>query len=290
MAVSSILRKLDVRNNPNIYTKFKLMTIKMKKINFLSLIIFITFFSCSNETKKRPDLKFSEHKYADKVHLLGNDNYPACEIDISFLAPQDTISFRSLQESMMTTFFDSLYLQSQNIEKLLYLTAQENFNDFYQQEEYLSQDTMDMSDTYNWDIILKNDVVYQGKRFVSFSNETYAYLGGAHGDTQDNYYTFDLETNQLLSASDFFLPNKCEEIIELQKQSLEKDDEELGDLWLDGLKCNDNFYLDESGIIFHYNQYEIASYAAGPIDIFISFEEIQEFLQKPELIERFVKK
>lgn len=268
----------------------KTMTYHLKQILALSLIGFLAIVSCTNESEKTAEINFAEHKYADKIHLLGNENYPACDLDIGFLAPQDSNSYALLRESMMVTFFDSLYQQSQNLEELLYLSAQEYSRDFHKLEAYLSQDTMDIGATYNWQIILQNDIIFQGNGFVSFLNELFAYQGGAHGNTNRSYYTFDLESNQLLSASDLFLPNTCDEIIAAQKNALEKAGQDLKNLWLDGLKCNDNFYLVESGIVFHYNQYEIASYAAGPIDLFISFEEIQEFLQKPELIERFEKK
>jgi hypothetical protein len=268
----------------------KSMKLKLKQIIALSLVTFLAMPSCTTDTKKAAEINFAEHKYADKIHLLDNENYPACDLDISFLAPQDTVLFKSLQESMMITFFDSLYNQSQNLEELLYLSAQDYSREFHKQEEYLSQDTMDLSATFNWQIILQNDIIYKGGGFISFLNELFAYQGGAHGNTNRNYYTFDLENNQLLSAANFFLPNKCEELKELQKQSLAKTDQELGDLWLEGLKCDDNFYLVESGIVFHYDQYEIASYAAGPIDVFISLEEIKPFLQQPELFERLEKK
>jgi len=266
------------------------MTFKLKQILALSLIGFLAMVSCTNESKKTAEIDFAEHKYADKIHLLGNENYPACDLDIGFLAPQDSISYKSLQESMMVTFFDSLYNQSQNLEELLYLSAQEYSRDFHKQEEFLLQDTMDIGAAYNWQIILQNDIVFKGNGFVSFLNEIFAYQGGAHGNTNRSYYTFDLENNQLLSASNFFLPNTCDAIIAAQKNSLEKAGQDLKDLWLDGLKCNDNFYLVDTGIVFHYDQYEIASYAAGPMDIFISAEEIKEFVQQPALIERLEKK
>ncbi len=187
---------------------------------------------------------------------------------------------------MMITFFDSLYDQSQNLEELLYLSAQEYSHQFKEQEDYLSKDTMDIDASFNWQIILQNDIIYQGHGFISFLNEIFAYQGGAHGNTTRSYYTFDLENNQLLSASNFFLPNKCEDLIALQKNALEKAGQDLKDLWLDGLKCNDNFYLVETGIVFHYDQYEIASYAEGPMDIFLSSEEIKEFVQEPAHLER----
>jgi hypothetical protein len=59
----------------------------------------------------------------------------------------------------------------------------------------------------------------------------------------------------------------------------------MDDLYADGYRCDANFYLSEKGIVFHYDQYEIASYADGPIDVVIPFEDIKPFLLISDLLE-----
>ena len=46
----------------------------------------------------------------------------------------------------------------------------------------------------------------------------------------------------------------------------------------DTVKATDNFYITHEGIGFFYNQYDIAPYASGCIDIFIPFPELKEVL------------
>lgn len=252
-------------------------------MSFISLLIT----SCNNEPKSAPEIEFKTYSFNDEIHLFGNENYPSCELDISVLAPQDSIYFENLRSIMLKTYFDSLYQINTNIDDLLFQSAQAFATDFKEQETYLMQDTLDIGLSMNWQIIVQNDIVFQNQRFISFMKELFAYTGGAHGNTNRFYYTFDLNNQELLTAEKLFVEQKYAGIIELQKQSLKKMGEDLSGFWLEGLKCDRNFYIEETGIVFYYDQYEIASYAAGPISIFISFDEIKPFLKQPELFKYY---
>jgi hypothetical protein len=288
--VSSFLCKLDVRKTYIEKLTSKSMTKSFYRFVIIAIISSIAFVSCTNQTKDTPELILKEKRYSDKIHLLGNENYAACEMDIIFKYPTDSIYYQQLKESMTFAFFDSLTTRSNNLEDLMFLAAQSYTDLFKEQEEYLQQDTLDFQASMNWQIIIQNDIFFKSPRYISFMNENYGYTGGAHGNTIRSYFTFDLETNKLLSSSEVFFIEKYPELIELQKASLVKAGHEIEGFWLEGLKVDQDFYVVENGIVFHYDQYEIASYAAGPIDIFISFEEAQPLLQNPEQFEQLIKK
>lgn len=247
------------------------------------LFIVFVFSSCSTEKQKAPELTFETHKFSDKIFLFGNENYPSCDLDISLMAPKDSVFYKDLETKMLQIYFDTLYQLNANIDDLLFINAQAFIDEFNKQEEFLMQDTMDMGASFNWQIIVQNDITFQSKRFLSFMKEIFTYTGGAHGNTNRFYFVYDLEKQKILESSELFLADKCDELKDLQKKSLEKAGHDISAFWLDGLKCNHNFYVVETGLVFHYDQYEIASYAAGPMDIFISFEDIEPFLQQPEL-------
>ncbi|MCK5777128.1 MAG: DUF3298 domain-containing protein, partial [Bacteroidales bacterium] len=141
-------------------------------------------------------------------------------------------------------------------------------------------DSADIGSSYNWEIIKNNEVIYQSNEYVSFVNKIYAYTGGAHGNKLENYYTFSLEDGQLINATDFFKENNCAEIIELQKSVLLAEGKDLGEFYDDGFSCLTNFYITKHGVSFHYNQYDIASYAAGPFNILIKAEDINPYINK----------
>ena len=243
------------------------------------LILFAGLMSCQSSSKHKAELKFTNYHHSEKIHLFNNDNYPSFNLDVQITLPKDSIAYSALYQAMSSSFFDTLYKPTLSVQKNLDLSTTLYTNNYRSIEEELDLDSTDIGASYNWEMIKNNKVVYHGQRYISFLNEAFAFTGGAHGNTIRSYFTFDLQNNKLLSSSDVFKINSCDTIIKLQKISLAKTGMQMDQLYSDGYKCDDNFYLVKEGIIFHYNQYEIASYAAGPIGIFISFQEIKPFLK-----------
>ena len=50
-------------------------------------------------------------------------------------------------------------------------------------------------------------------------------------------------------------------------------------LWTEEIKPNGNFLLSEEGIVYIFNQYEIAPYAAGVIELTIPWDEVSDILK-----------
>jgi len=244
--------------------------------------------SCNNEAHLDTELSFKKIKYNDQIHLFGNDNYPAFDMDLKLSLPEDSLAFEGLYHAMLKTYFDSLYRADVSADKEMYVLADLLTKIYRELEEDLQLDSMDIGSSFNWQIVKTNEVLFQNKHYLSFVNEEYSFTGGAHGNTIRDHYVFDLKKNLVLEADDFFDLTKCEELIQLQKQSLEKAGFEIDGFWEDGFRCDDNFYILDKGFVFHYDQYEIASYAAGPMDIFISFEEIKPFMLNPEILDLFL--
>jgi hypothetical protein len=249
---------------------------------YLLTSFFIIFTSCVTNTTNEAVLDFKTYTYNDKIHLFGNENYPSYDLDISISLPKDTVNFPELSKELTQTYFDSLYQPQTHIDNLLFLSAQIFTQGFKNLEDNFKKDSLDVDVSFNWQLISKNEIIYVNEEFVSFMNEFYSYSGGAHGNTERNYFVFDRKEKKLLSVSDFFADPFCDKLKELQIASLKKAGHNLDEFWLENLQCLGNFYILEAGMIFHYNQYEIASYATGPIDVFISFEEIMPLLKHPQ--------
>ena len=254
----------------------------------LTLVIFITLYSCNTESKKKSVLDFTDHQHSEKIHLFDNDNYPAFSLDAHILLPSDSIEYQGLYEAMSKTYFDSLYNSNISASANLEHIAALFISNYRSVEEELKLDSADIGSSFNWEVIKRNKIVFKGKNYLSFLNEAFAYTGGAHGNTLRSYYIFDLKNNTLLTNQDAFKANSCKAIIQLQKEILKKGGREMDDLYADGYRCNGNFYLSEKGIVFHYDQYEIASYADGPIDVVIPFEDIKPFLLRDDLLEEII--
>lgn len=260
------------------------------KINTLiAFILLALMVSCNSTEESKTELDFKSLKYGDQVHLFGNDNFPAFDIDIKLILPSDSIAYDGLYHAILMTYFDSLYQDSWTAEKDMNLLADVLIQDYRSLEEGLDLDSTDFGSSYSWQIVKSNEILFSNEKYVSFVNEEYSYTGGAHGNTIRNHFIFDLEQNTLLEAKDLLDLTKCEDLIQLQKNSLVKTGQDIDGFWEDGFRCDQNFYALDKGFVFHYDQYEIASYAAGPMDIFISFEELKPYLLQPEIAKEFTK-
>lgn len=112
------------------------------------------------------------------------------------------------------------------------------------------------------------------------------YTGGAHGNGYTGYHSIRISDGVDLKLTDFINDVPAFTIIAEQYFRSEyailpmADLEELGYWFTDGkFACNDNFFIDEIGMHFYYNIYEIAPYAAGPIEFAIPLNEISQFLK-----------
>jgi hypothetical protein len=56
--------------------------------------------------------------------------------------------------------------------------------------------------------------------------------------------------------------------------------ENIGFFNLDEISSNNNFYADEIGITYTFNEYEIAAYVVGPVTIQIPYDKIRHLLRR----------
>lgn len=108
-------------------------------------------------------------------------------------------------------------------------------------------------------------VIYADRDYLSFRCEDYAYTGGAHGSTIIKVGTIDRKTGKILTLDDVRqFADRCA----LQKMLYDAVVSRIGKDALQGeVKPHDNFYLAKDGWHFVYNQYEVACYAEGAVEV-----------------------
>ena len=146
--------------------------------------------------------------------------------------------------------------------------------------------------TYSNDVSV--EVIRADAKIFSFVVYDYLYQGGAHGMTGESGYTFDVATGKQLSHSDFgdeatikdtamnYIIKTIDESTQESKDMLFQDDgiiagyEDAIKTSFDGEACPE-WYLDNRGIVFLFQQYEIAPYAAGIISFTVPYSELEGF-------------
>ena len=59
-------------------------------------------------------------------------------------------------------------------------------------------------------------------------------------------------------------------------------------IYVADLTSNDNFRLDDKGMTYTYNPYEIAPFAIGIIEVFIPYEEVRQLLRPQSIIFNYI--
>ncbi len=122
---------------------------------------------------------------------------------------------------------------------------------------------------------------------VAYRFTSYAYEGGAHGMTLTYGLNMDSKSGKVLQVSDVFadeasvlrlmqgqllVDNGCETVEQLR--------EKTGILMLGDLYVSDNnFLLLDDGVLFTFNQYDIAPYSSGVISVKLSYQQLKGCLK-----------
>ncbi|MBD5425926.1 MAG: DUF3298 domain-containing protein [Bacteroides sp.] len=160
-------------------------------------------------------------------------------------------------------------------------------------KEFMQDSTLSV----NYEFYLRFVPSFESDSLLTYTFLTYGDMGGAHGGSVALSQTFDRNTGQALTYANAFVPERRAELIELVKKELWEqyfkadfaNSTEGGDgapTLRDALLINpDTMQLPvcppdfrQDGVVFLYQQYEIACYAAGMPACLIPYEELQPML------------
>ena len=166
--------------------------------------------------------------------------------------------------------------------------AQRIRDDYY--EEYVEAnqgllEELDVSEeeafNLNWECCIKGKFGEKYKDYVMYTADVYHYLGGAHGISAELPVVINLNDGMFVPYSHFtgdISEDKLLELIDNHKfDKLDLDDEiNPEDVFMvDPIEPSDSFTVDEKGITFYYQPYEVAAYVFGVIMIPIPWEELK---------------
>lgn len=266
----------------------------------ISFLVFITagLLSSCNGTGNRGtknDVVFDSIVVKQQIPLLheNDSTLPYADVNVSFVYPvkfRDEESLARLQEIFKGTFFGSIEFDSMTPE-----TAMDEYVGRYS-ERYKSLSNMYYEDKtrlkgkmpawYWYYMNTHNKIVFQDDSLLSYAVEYSDYEGGAHGSYRITYTNVDLNRLVTLTEEDLFAPGYYRPLTEKIVQSLMKtygvsEPDSLltkGFFTIEDIVPNNNFWLDREGVHYTYNQYEIAPYAMGAIDVAVPYSELEDIL------------
>ncbi len=152
---------------------------------------------------------------------------------------------------------------------------------------YLDLKKMYPDETMQWEAKINGEVTFEDEKMITIQLSSYLFTGGAHGYGSTLFLNFDktkgteLEDWELFASKEDF-QSYAETKFRLQ-EAIPKDQSinSTGFMFE-----QDSFYLPENigftkdGLKLLYNQYEVASYADGPVELTLPYKEVQKFLAK----------
>ncbi len=142
---------------------------------------------------------------------------------------------------------------------------------------------------WKYELIIVYHDFHPFSEIVSFKFEGYSFTGGAHGSSVLHTKTFDLATGREYTLDQVFKRETpyLQTLSQLTREQLQQQDK-LGNDYQEFMvepgtapdKENfTHFVLKENSVVFYFEDYQVAPYAAGEQYVEFSYQELEDFLE-----------
>lgn len=230
----------------------------------------------------------------DQTLLTGKAGSPAATLDLSLLLPAD-YPVKNVADSVTAFIYDDFFKKDTlgNDPDILLNDAREHYFTNYKTSNL--DNYQEGAASFDWKKIKEIRILHNEHDILSFECYSYGFTGGAHGLSVSKFRVIDLKDGHLVSLDEIFRPdfnNDLRDIINVaarKKYNLERSQSlaEAG-FFSEFIDTGTNFYITKDGIGFYYNQYEIAPFELGPVDIFINYQELMRIMNTESPVFRLI--
>ncbi|MFX0556267.1 PdaC/SigV domain-containing protein [Maribacter sp. CXY002] len=142
-----------------------------------------------------------------------------------------------------------------------------------------------VEETTPWEATIKCTVSYEDDNVLTIKLESYLFTGGAHGYSTIHFLNFDkvkgieLDNSQLFKDKEKFIAFAETKFREQEKIPISQPINSTGFMFeSETFNLPENIGYTQDGLQLFYEQYEIASYADGPIILTLPYPELKDFL------------
>ncbi len=240
------------------------------KIPLAYFILVLVLFSCKNENQ----LTF------EPMSFKGSQCVDCPEVSINIPkalenSKIDATINNALEEEVISllTFDDDI--EAANIEEAI-----RSFNNGFFELKKMYPD-----ETIGWEAKINGEVVYENKNVLTVELNSYLFTGGAHGYGSTRFLNFDKKKGVELENWELFKDNGNFKKFAEAKFRIQEHIPQNKPINSTGFMFeNEAFYLPKNigftqdGLSLLYNQYEVASYADGPVVLTLPYNEIKNYL------------
>jgi hypothetical protein len=250
------------------------------------------------------DIRFDSIVVQQQIPLqqTSDTTLPYADVKVAFTYPtkfRDAESLKRLQQIFQGTFFGDIRYDSMTPQEAMdhyleeYITRYRSLAVSYEEDKRRLEG--EIPSWYWYYMNNSNRLLFQNDSLLSYAVEYSDYEGGAHGSYRITYTNIDLNRLVTLSEEDLFIPDYykplTEKIVQGLMQSFHVNEPDSllnrGFFTIEDIVPNNNFWLNDEGIHFAYNQYEIAPYAMGVIHVTVPYSELRDILLPDGIISRY---
>ena len=255
------------------------------------------------ETYPVGSYKFACYSYDDSIAELANririiaysqssiviPDTSNIETDRQFLSSQISQALNSLE--IGDSDFDTIRRIDRRLHRLMRNYVDSLLPDMRATAGIVDPDNVRSNDQMRWGG--SNSIVprYNDKGIVVLDCFSEAYEGGAHGSHWTKMICLDVIDHRTLALGDVTTAN-TETLRSLlgkffrKKHGLKRGESLRSYLFRNEIDPNNNFFITDKGLGFHYQPYEIAPYSEGELEVFIPFTALKGKLT-PWVLNRF---
>ena len=267
-----------------------------QKLVVLFLIsVFVS--GCNIGTKKTTDndVTFDSISVDKTYHLLENPENPNCNLQINFTYPakyDNKDILKKIQQQFVYSYFGDGYENLSPEEATAkytedYLNNYKDLEDEYKAEVAKADETP-VGAWFSYFEMSYDDIAYNKNDILSYTVNFENYTGGAHGAHSFTNHVIDMKTGNPIKEDDIFIEGFQEDLAQILIDRIAKQNtvenpkelENIGFFSIDEIFPNGNFLIDDNGITYTFNEYEIAAYVVGATNVHLPYEEIQYLLKK----------
>ncbi|MGZ5282909.1 MAG: RsiV family protein [Bacteroidia bacterium] len=138
----------------------------------------------------------------------------------------------------------------------------------------------------NYGINSSAGVVFNESNIVCTELYNYMYVGGSRPGEFIIYSCFNTQAGKQIMLDEMFkgdykkaLTKQADKVLRLRFNIKKKNLKKSG-FNMKKIALNDNYFLTPQGIVFFYNEYDVASYEMGSFPIFISYASVKSYIRE----------
>ncbi|MDR0737588.1 MAG: DUF3298 and DUF4163 domain-containing protein [Prevotellaceae bacterium] len=273
----------------------------MKIQNYLLALAIFVVTACQTRNTIENGITYTTIDLEEIYPLLNNPDNPKYELKLSFSYPaacKDEKLLGKIQGLFLSSFFDETYTNYVP-EEAVTRYVEDRLRDYKTLEDEFKKEKNRRSSSlvrFLRHEMITNKVVFDKEGLISFTVYTETYTGGAHPNHTLINRVIDVQNGAFLTEAELFVEDFKDEMAQIlikkitaQKELNDpKQLEEIGFFDIGKIAPNSNFLIDDDGITYSFNEYEIAAYSAGAVSVHIAYDEIEDLLHKGNPIRHVV--